>query len=105
MLPQAKAACCVSPKKKNQAMPITSQPFGETAEGTPIERYTLTNANGLEADIITYGGTLTALRVPDRAGTLGDIVLGFDTLAPYLVDHPFFGALVGRFCNRIAGAQ
>jgi aldose 1-epimerase len=86
-------------------MPITSEPFGETAEGTPIERYRLTNANGLQADIITYGGILTALRVPDRNGALGDIVLGFDTLAPYLGEHPFFGALVGRFCNRIAGAQ
>jgi aldose 1-epimerase len=86
-------------------MPITSEPFGATAAGTPIERYTLTNANGLEAAIITYGGIVTALRVPDRDGTLGDIVLGFDTLEPYLGDHPFFGALVGRFCNRIAGAQ
>ncbi|MEP7188250.1 MAG: aldose epimerase family protein [Roseiflexaceae bacterium] len=86
-------------------MPITRHTFGETAEGTLIERYTLTNANGLEAEIMTYGGTLLALRVPDRAGTFGDIVLGFDTLEPYLADHPFFGALVGRFCNRIAGAQ
>ncbi len=86
-------------------MSITSQSFGETADGTPIERYTLKNANGLEAEIMTYGGTLLALRVPDRLGELGDIVLGFDTLEPYLADHPFFGALVGRFCNRIAGAQ
>src|SRR3954468_3319723 len=86
-------------------MSITSQPFGETAEGTPIERYTLTNANGLNAEIMTYGGTLLALRVPDRAGAFGDIVLGFDTLEPYLADHPFFGALVGRYSNRIAGAQ
>jgi aldose 1-epimerase len=86
-------------------MSITSQPFGQTPEGTPIELYTLTNANGLEAAIMTYGGTLAALRVPDRAGEFGDIVLGFETLEPYLADHPFFGALVGRFCNRIAGAQ
>jgi aldose 1-epimerase len=86
-------------------MSITSQPFGETAEGTPIERYMLMNANGLEAAIMTYGGTLLALRVPDRAGEFGDIVLGFETLERYLADHPFFGALVGRFCNRIAGAQ
>ena len=86
-------------------MPIISQPFGETAEGTPIERYTLTNAHGLEAEIMTYGGTLLALRVPDRAGVFGDIVLGFDKLTPYLGEQPFLGALVGRFCNRIAGAQ
>ena len=86
-------------------MSITSQPFGETAEGTQIERYTLTNAHGLEAEIMTYGGTLIALRVPDRAGAFGDVVLGFDTLMPYLGEQPFIGALVGRFCNRIAGAQ
>lgn len=86
-------------------MSIISQPFGETAEGTSIEHYTLTNAHGLEAEIMTYGGTLLALRVPDRAGAFGDVVLGFDTLTPYLGEQPFFGALVGRFCNRIAGAQ
>ena len=86
-------------------MSITSASFGTTAEGTPIERYTLTNAHGIVAAIITYGGILTALRVPDRNGELGDIVLGFDTLAPYLGDQPFFGALVGRYCNRIADAQ
>src|SRR4051812_20434936 len=86
-------------------MSITSEPFGQTPDGTPIERYTLTNANGLQAEIMTYGGILTALRVPDRAGAFGDIVLGFDTLGPYLGDHPFFGALIGRFGNRIAGAQ
>ncbi len=86
-------------------MSITSQPFGQTPDGAPIERYTLTNAHGLDAAIMTYGGTLTALRVPDRDGVFGDIVFGFDTLAPYLGDQPFFGALVGRFCNRIAGAQ
>src|SRR5215212_8781274 len=102
---QAIAALCTSFKEKNHAMSITSEPFGTTAEGTPIERYTLTNANGLRAAIITYGGILNALRVPDRDGALGDIVLGFDTLKPYLGDHPFFGALVGRFCNRIAGAK
>src|SRR5258708_6039805 len=86
-------------------MSITSQLFGETAAGIPIERYTLTNAHGLEATIMTYGGTLLTLRVPDRHGEVGDIVLGFDTLTPYLGEQPFFGALVGRFCNRIAGAQ
>jgi len=86
-------------------MSITSESFGTTAEGTPIERYTLTNAHGLEAAVITYGGIMTALRVPDRNGEFGDIVLGFDTLTAYLGDQPFFGALVGRFCNRIADAQ
>jgi aldose 1-epimerase len=86
-------------------MPITSQPFGHTADGAAIELYHLVNANGLEAAIMTYGGTLVSLRVPDRDGTLADIVLGFDSLAPYLGDHPYFGALVGRVGNRIAGGR
>jgi aldose 1-epimerase len=83
-------------------MPITHGPFGVTPDGVAIERYTLMNANGLEATIITYGGILTALRVPDRNGAL-DVVHGFTTLAPYLDEHPYFGALVGRYANRIAG--
>lgn len=86
-------------------MTITSQPFGTAADGTPIERYTLTNTSGMEADIITLGATLTALRTHDRSGALGDVLLGFDTLEPYLHSHPFFGSLVGRFGNRIANAQ
>ena len=86
-------------------MAIPQQPFGVTPDGIRIDRYTLRNANGLEADIITYGGTLTALRVPDRSGAFGDVVLGFDTLAAYLGDHPYFGSLIGRYCNRIAGGR
>jgi aldose 1-epimerase len=86
-------------------MPITSQPFGQTADGAAIELYRLVNANGLEAAIMTYGGTLVSLRVPDRDGALADIVLGFDSLEPYLGDHPYFGALIGRFGNRIAGGR
>ncbi len=83
-------------------MPITRQAFGEIPNGTTIEQYTLTNTHGVEARIITYGGIVTALRVPDRAGKLDDVVLGFDTLAPYLDDHPYFGSLIGRYGNRIA---
>lgn len=65
------------------------------------EAYTLTNAGGLEAEILTYGGTLRALRAPGRDGRLADIVLGFDDLAGYLGAHPYFGSLIGRFGNRI----
>src|SRR3954468_11211458 len=84
-------------------MPISRHDFGLTEAGKTIDRYTLVNARGLEADIMTYGGILLALRVPDRGGVLGDVVLGFDTLAPYLGPHPYFGALIGRYGNRIAG--
>jgi aldose 1-epimerase len=86
-------------------MSITREPFGTTVEGLAIDGYTLSNANGVEATIMTYGGTLVSLRVPDRRGALGDVVLGFDTLEPYLGDHPYFGALIGRYGNRIAGGR
>ena len=86
-------------------MSISQAVFGTTAEGRTIELYTLKNANGVEAAIMTYGGTLVALRAPDRDGSPGDVVLGFDTLEPYLGNQPYFGALVGRYGNRIAGGK
>ena len=81
---------------------ITKQPFGKTADGKPVDIFTLTNAKGMEAKIMTYGGIVVSLKTPDRDGKLDDVVLGFDTLDPYLKGHPFFGALVGRYGNRIA---
>lgn len=89
-------------------MSITQQPFGVTPDGAAVERYLLRNSGGLEAAIITYGGVLTELRVPDRSGALADVVLGYDTLEPYLDESssfPFFGALIGRYANRIAGGR
>jgi aldose 1-epimerase len=68
----------------------------------PIDQYTLTNQNGIEVRAITYGAIITTIKTPDRTGRLDDIVLGFDTLDGYLSGHPYFGALVGRYCNRIA---
>jgi aldose 1-epimerase len=81
---------------------ITSKPFGTTAGGQKVTQYTLTNAKGSSATIINYGGTVTSLRVPDRKGKLGDVVLGFNNLADYEKKSPYFGCLVGRFGNRIA---
>jgi aldose 1-epimerase len=83
-------------------MTVTRALFGHTHEGSAVDRYTLGNDSGMEASIMTYGGTLLSLRVPDRDGRLADVLLGFDTLAPYLEDHPYFGALIGRYANRIA---
>ena len=80
------------------------EPFG-TADGKPVERYTLTNANGIELKAISYGGIITSLRVPDRTGKMDDIVLGFDSLDGYLKDPPFFGAIIGRYGNRIGKGQ
>ncbi len=71
-------------------------------DGTPVDLYTLTNADGLVCKVITYGAAITELRVPDRAGRMGDIVLGFDNLTQYLSESPCFGSVVGRVANRIA---
>lgn len=84
---------------------IRCEPFGAASDATPVELYTLTNGNGLEARISTYGGTLVSLRTPDRHGALGDIVLGFDELTPYLGTHPYFGSLIGRYANRIRAGR
>jgi aldose 1-epimerase len=79
--------------------------FGTLSDGTVIEKYTLTNTNGASASIITYGGIVTALHMPDRHGALGDVVLGFDNLEDYVNDNPYFGCAVGRCGNRTAGAS
>ena len=76
--------------------------FGATQEGTPISVYTLRNKNGVEACILTYGGIIQSLKVPDKNGRLGDVVLGYDNLDGYLTNSPHFGALIGRYGNRIA---
>ena len=84
---------------------IGAAPFGSTTDGTPVQIYTLCNRNGMEARIMTYGGIVESLKVPDRNGRLGDVVLGYDNLAGYLTNSPFFGALIGRYGNRIAKGQ
>ena len=76
--------------------------FGKLDDGTVVHLYTLTNARGLTSKIMTYGATLTELRVPDKDGKIDDVVLGFDNLAQYLKGSPYFGATVGRVANRIA---
>jgi aldose 1-epimerase len=81
---------------------VTKTAFGKAKDGTPVDLYTLTNKNGVVAKITNYGGIVTELHVPDRHGQLGDVALGFTTLDPYLAGHPFFGALIGRYGNRIA---
>jgi aldose 1-epimerase len=83
-------------------MPILYESVGVTGDGTSVERFTLRGAAGVEADILSYGGTLAALRAPDRAGKIGDVLLGFDRLEPYLGPQPYLGSLVGRYANRIA---
>ncbi len=85
---------------------IDQRPFGTTADGIAVQEYTLTNASGIEAKIITYGGTITSLSVPDRSRTPGNIVLGFAHLADYeSPNNKYLGALIGRYGNRIGGAR
>ena len=82
---------------------VTRTSFGTLPDGAPVELFTLTNAQGIEVRAMTYGGIILSLRVPDRQGRLDDIVLGYDTAADYPRNNPpFFGALVGRYGNRIA---
>ncbi|HKO15682.1 MAG TPA: aldose epimerase family protein [Gemmatimonadaceae bacterium] len=81
---------------------VTRASFGHTNDGTPADIYILTNANGIELRASNYGGIITSLRTPDRAGNLADIVLGYDSLAGYLASSPYFGAIIGRYANRIA---
>lgn len=84
---------------------ITKSLFGTLPDGQQADLYTLTNSNGMTVKITNYGGIITHLTAPDKSGNWEDVVLGFDSLQPYLDGHPFFGALVGRYGNRIAKAE
>lgn len=104
------AGCSSCGKSKDKCAGSGQEPgkvsFG-TADGKPVELYTLKNSKGAEAKITTYGGIITSLKVPDRSGNLDDVVLGYDTLEGYLINkgNPYFGALIGRYGNRIGGAK
>jgi len=81
---------------------IKQTTFGQMPDGRSITQYTLANANDLAVKIINYGGIITSIAAPDKEGNMEDIVLGFESLAPYLDEHPYFGAMIGRYGNRIA---
>jgi aldose 1-epimerase len=106
------AAACLSgcTTMKTSQGTVTKAEFGKTPEGVAVEIYTLHNAQGAEARIMTYGGIVQFLSTPDKNGKFADVVLGFDSLDGYLDDHyvkncPYFGALIGRYGNRIGGAK
>jgi aldose 1-epimerase len=92
--------CGTTTKRGDQG--IERKNFGNLPDGTPVEVFTLKNSQGAEARILNYGGLVISLKVPDRNGNLGDVVLGYDNLQGYLKDTPYFGALIGRYGNRIA---
>jgi aldose 1-epimerase len=81
---------------------VTKEAFGTTRDGKSVDVYTLTNAHGIEVRAITYGGIIISLRVPDKDGQFDDVALGFANLNGYLTAHPYFGAIIGRYGNRIA---
>jgi aldose 1-epimerase len=87
------------------AISVEEMPFGTLPDGQAVTLFKLTNAHGMEVDITNYGCIVVRLLVPDRHGHLGDVVLGFDTLDQYLKGSPFFGAVVGRYGNRIGKAR
>lgn len=81
------------------------QNYGTLTDGQIIDEYTLTNANNMEVKIITYGGIITSINVPDRNGNIANVALGFDNLANYEAKSPFFGAITGQYANRIANGK
>ena len=81
---------------------ITKSDFGMFQDSIPVSKYALVNANGMEVDVITYGGIITSLKVPGKDSTFQDVVLGFDSMDGYVDGSPYFGAIIGRYGNRIA---
>jgi aldose 1-epimerase len=89
-------------RAKSSGASIVKRPFGVTAAGQDVDLYTLTNKKGMQVDILTYGGTVRSIRVPDRDGKVADVSLGCRNVAEYEAQSPYFGALTGRHANRIA---
>ena len=84
------------------AIPTTVSLFGNTTAGEEVNLFTLTNKSGMKVTLSSYGATVIDLLAPDRSGKMADISLGFDSFAPYQTQSPYFGAIVGRYGNRIA---
>jgi aldose 1-epimerase len=101
---------CKGDKKENQeqnvvqkdSVTIEKSAYGTTAKGEKIDSYKLKNQKGMEVDIMTYGGIITSLKVPNKAGVSEEVVIGFNNFEQYTKDNPYFGALIGRYGNRIA---
>lgn len=89
----------------NSKATVVKATVGKMPDGAAVDEYTMTNGNGLEAKVLTYGATLTTVKVPDRNGKFESVTLYLDSFEDYLKGHPLFGSVVGRFANRIAGAQ
>ncbi len=95
------AACVVVPNGLSGKGGMHMEAFG-TAGDRAVDQIVMTNSHGIEVSAITYGGIITSIRTHDRSGAIGDIVLGFNSIDGYLGGHPHFGAIIGRYGNRIA---
>jgi aldose 1-epimerase len=84
---------------------MNPRPFGSLASGESVEAHTLTNRAGASVQVLTYGGIVTSLCMPDRRGQVADIVLGFNDLEGYTAGHPYFGAIIGRIAGRVTGGR
>jgi aldose 1-epimerase len=91
-----------SPANAEAKSTMKKQPFGKTGDGQAADLYTLTNKKGMEVTITNFGGIIVSLKVPDRSGKFEDVALGYDSIDGYLTNKAFFGALIGRYGNRIA---
>jgi aldose 1-epimerase len=106
LLGVAIASCSMNRQASTTAAATVSRSsYGRLPDGRAVDLFTLTNAHGVEVRAMTYGAIITVLRTPDRTGHLEDVVLGFDSLPGYLGNSPYFGAIVGRYANRIARGQ
>lgn len=104
-MPVARLPQPVSPVSTTVSPGVERTPFGTLPGGEAAELFVLRNASGAEVRVTGYGGVIVSVRVPDRQGRLGDVVLGHDTLAGYVADDAYFGALIGRCANRIRGGR
>lgn len=96
---------CAFLSKSRSNGAITKAPFGKMPDVTPINIYALRNDNGMEVGIVIYGSTIQSIKVPDRYRDLSDVVLGYNSLHEYQTKSPYFGALIGRYANRIANGR
>lgn len=96
---------CTSTSESSDEGPIQEAPFGVLPGGEQVTAYTLRNDNGMEVRALNYGGIILSIRVPDAEGAFEDVTLGYDSLDAYLEESPYFGALIGRYGNRIAKGQ
>lgn len=88
--------------KASDSVSIAKAIYGKTDKGEQVDRYTLKNQKGMEVNIITYGGIISSLKVPNKAGVSEEVVIGFNSLEQYMKPNPYFGALIGRYGNRIS---